>query len=120
MGRFGFLLLCSNLACTMITSTTRTNLKSWHNYSNHYVLLLFLQRRIQGRGPGGPGPTPLFVDQTEARRAEKNFFWRPAALLPHIRGMTALPPISRSRSSTGADFANYLSSRSVGLSQVIF
>ena len=29
--------------------------------------------RIQGRGQGGPGPPPLFLDQTEARRAEKNF-----------------------------------------------
>ena len=27
----------------------------------------------QGEGPGGPGP-PLFFDQNEARRAEKNFF----------------------------------------------
>ena len=32
------------------------------------------QWRIQGRGPGGP--PPLFLDQTEARRAE-NCFWRP-------------------------------------------
>ena len=31
------------------------------------------QWRIQGRGPGGPGP-PLFFDQNETRRAEKNFF----------------------------------------------
>ena len=28
------LLLCSNLACTIITSATKTNLKSLHNYSN--------------------------------------------------------------------------------------
>ena len=27
----------------------------------------------QGEGPGGPGP-PLFFDQNEARRAERNFF----------------------------------------------
>ena len=27
------------------------------------------QWRIQGRGPGAPPPTPLFLDQTEARRA---------------------------------------------------
>ena len=26
-----------------------------------------------GEGPGGPGP-PSFLDQNEARRAEKNFF----------------------------------------------
>ena len=28
-----------------------------------------------GEGPGDPGP-PLCLDQTEARRAEKNFFWK--------------------------------------------
>ena len=26
-----------------------------------------------GEGPGGPGYPPLFLDQTDARRAEKNF-----------------------------------------------
>ena len=30
--------------------------------------------RIQGRGPGGPALSPLFLDQTEAPRAEKIFF----------------------------------------------
>ena len=30
------------------------------------------QWQIQGRGPGGRGP-PLFLDQTEVRRAGKNF-----------------------------------------------
>ena len=29
------------------------------------------QWRIQGRGPGGQAPSPLFLNQTEARRAEK-------------------------------------------------
>ena len=32
------------------------------------------QWRIQGRHPGGPGH-PLLLDQSEAWRAEKNFFW---------------------------------------------
>ena len=32
------------------------------------------QWRIQGRGQGGPGPPPLFLDQTETRNAEKKFF----------------------------------------------
>lgn len=27
----------------------------------------------QGEGPGGAGPPPLFLDETEARRAEKTF-----------------------------------------------
>ena len=31
------------------------------------------QWRIQGWGPEGPAPPPLFFDQTEARRAEKKF-----------------------------------------------
>ena len=39
----------------------------------HGPSLSFIQWRIQGRGPGGPG-LPLFLDQTETRRAEKNFF----------------------------------------------
>ena len=43
----------------------------------HGTSLSFIQWRIQGRGPGGPGLPPLFLDQTKARRVEKNF-WRPA------------------------------------------
>ena len=27
-----------------------------------------------GKGPGGPAPPPLFLDQTEAQKAKKNFF----------------------------------------------
>ena len=30
-----------------------------------------------GEGPGGVRPLPLFLDQTEARRAKKHFFGRP-------------------------------------------
>ena len=33
-----------------------------------------------GEGPRGPRP-PLFLDQTEARGAEKNVFWRPGSPL---------------------------------------
>ena len=39
----------------------------------HDPSLSFIQWRIQGRDPGGPG-LPLFLDQTETRRAEKIFF----------------------------------------------
>ena len=32
----------------------------------------------------GEGPAPLFLDQTEARRAEKKFFWRPHSSTPAL------------------------------------
>ena len=44
-----------------------------------------------GGGPGGSA-TPLFLDQTEARRAEKIFFWRPAPHLYLRVWMTTPPP----------------------------
>ena len=47
------------------------------------------QWRIQGRGQGGPGPPPLFLDQTEARRDEKSFFRRPT---PLSKGLDNRPP----------------------------
>ena len=52
-----------------------------------------LQWRIQGKGPGGPPPY-LFLDQTEALKAEKNIFLRPPHL-PCLRvWMTAPAPSS--------------------------
>ena len=49
----------------------------------------FSQWRLQGRGPGVP--PALFLDQNEARRAGKNFFWDWAP--PFFRvWMTGLPP----------------------------
>ena len=47
------------------------------------------QWRIQGRGPRGLGP-PLYLDQTEARKAEKYFFGRPPPLLS--QGLDDHPP----------------------------
>ena len=54
------------------------------------------QWRIQGRDPGGPGH-PLLLDQSEARRAEKKFFFEtgtppsPPSPPPHLRvWMTAV------------------------------
>ena len=42
-----------------------------------------VQWRIQGRCPGGP--PPLFLDQTEARRAEKvSFVLRPGSSPPRL------------------------------------
>ena len=43
-----------------------------------------------GEGPGGPG-LPLFLDQTEARRAEKKIFFKTAPL-PLSQGLDDRPP----------------------------
>ena len=60
------------------------------------------QWQIQGRGPGRLAPSPLFLDQKEARRAPKKFFWgRPHP--PHLRVWVTRPPppfIWRSGSAT--------------------
>ena len=47
--------------------------------------LIFIPGSRVGQGKsisvnsGGPRPPSLFVAETEARRVEKNFFWRPGA-----------------------------------------
>ena len=43
-----------------------------------------------GEGPGGPAPPPLFLHQTDARRAEKNFGTPPLYLRVWMTG----PPLS--------------------------
>ena len=43
-----------------------------------------------GKGPGAP-PPPLFLDQTEARSAEK-IFWGDRAPLPLSKGLDRPPP----------------------------
>ena len=66
-----------------------------------------LHGRIQGRGPGGPPSLfPLFLDQTEARRAEKKFFWdRP----PYLRvWMTAPLLIWRSASACDHPWSTHI------------
>ena len=45
-----------------------------------------------GKGPGTPSP-PLLLDQTEARRAEKNLFWDRAS--PLSQGLDDRPPSLR-------------------------
>ena len=66
----------------------------------HGPSLSFIQWRNQGRFPGGAGH-PLFLDQTETRRAEKIFLGdRP----PLSKGLDDLdPPLSQ-----GLDPALYL------------
>ena len=53
-------------------------------------ILLALQRRIQGKGPGGSPRLPLFSGQTEARKAEI-FFWRLVPLPPFSQSVDDLP-----------------------------
>ena len=48
------------------------------------------QWRIRGRGPGGPAP--LFLDQTEVRRAEKKIWDCPPP--PYLRVWMTGPPFS--------------------------
>ena len=43
-----------------------------------------------GEGPGGP--PPLYLDQTKARRAEKNFFFLRPPPLPQGEGLDDTPP----------------------------
>ena len=59
------------------------------------------QERIQGRSPGAR--RPLFLDQTEARRAEKPFFGdHPPPLSKGLDDPPSPPPlISRSGSASG-------------------
>ena len=59
--------------------------ETWSRYERCYIQLdLNYQWWIQGSGPGGSAP-PLFVDQIEARRAEK--FWIRHWLVPVFTGM---------------------------------
>ena len=59
-----------------------------------------------GEGPGGPAPPPLFLHQTDARKAEKNFCDPPSL----SKGLNDQAPlIWRSRSATGHEKKNWLS-----------
>ena len=48
-----------------------------------------------GEGPGRPPLPPLFLDQTEARRAGK-IFWETSPSLPLSKGLDDRPPLSQS------------------------
>ena len=47
-------------------------------------------RSRRGAWGARPPPPPLFLDQTEAQRAEKEFFWRPGP--PLSQGLNFHPP----------------------------
>ena len=61
------------------------------------LIEVYVKWRIQGRGPGGPAP-PLFLDQTEARRAEK--IWGGGTGPPLSQGLDDRPRLL----SEGLDF----------------
>ena len=66
----------------------------------HGPSLSFIQWRIQGRSPGDlPPPLLLFLDQNEARRAEK-IFWETAPPPPLFKGLDDRPPLLISRSGS--------------------
>ena len=48
-----------------------------------------------GEGPGGPPPPPLFLDRTEARRAEEIFFGARAPPCLKVWMTAPLPPLSQ-------------------------
>ena len=64
----------------------------------HDPSLSFIQWRIQGRDPGGPG-LPLFLDQTETRRAKKIFLGDRPPPPPHppSKGLDDLDPLPLSQ-----------------------
>ena len=53
---------------------------------------------VQGKGPGGPG-SPLFLDQTEAQKAEKHFWDQD----PLHQGLDDRPPPTPPPLSEGLD-----------------
>ena len=51
------------------------------------LVITAVTKYLSGGSRGGArGPAPFFLDQTEARRAEKNFFLETAPPLPLISG----------------------------------
>ena len=44
-----------------------------------------------GEGPGGPGAPPVFLNQTEARRADEFFFFETSPSPPYLRVWMTAP-----------------------------
>ena len=84
---------------TTTLTLSRTTLLKWRRWVQRTgtkvddSVVVIMQReyqwRIQGRGPGGPPHTPICLDQTEARRAEKKIFGDRA---PSLSGWPPPPP----------------------------
>ena len=50
------------------------------------LVITAVTKYLSGGSRGGArGPAPFFLDQTEARRAEKKFFWRLPPPPPYLR-----------------------------------
>ena len=81
-------LLCDNPVCRIWQNSTRSCVCRF-NHMHHVQYDLLYQNSGGSRGwARGHPPPPLFLDQTEAQRAKKLFFWRPAFPPPQ-------PPPSR-------------------------
>ena len=80
----------------------------------HGQSLSFIQWRIQGRVPGGAG-LPLFLDQTETQRAEKNFFGDRPSPRPLSKGLDDLEPLPLSQ---GLDLALLFTTQTVTIGRL--
>ena len=75
-----------------------------YSHSNEtFQVITFKTVAEPGEGPLGPGPSPLFLDQTEAQRTEKLFFGEPPPpLTPRLsKGLDDRTPALISRSGFG-------------------
>ena len=89
----------SHVTCSPARQSWGTMVAIQWRIQGSWGTMVAVQWRIQGRGPGGP-PFPLFLEQNEARRAEKIFFEDRPSPLPQSLDAPPLPPIWRSRSAT--------------------
>ena len=83
-------LLCDNPVCRIWQNLTRSCACRF-NHMHHVQYDLLYQNSGRSRRGAQPNPPPLFLDQTEAQRAKKLFFWRLAFPPPQ----PSLPPLSQ-------------------------